>query len=61
MVSKEDFLAYEDVRLSGITNMFDTRMVQELSGLDRETILDIMNNYGEYRKKYLAKKSETEE
>lgn len=52
-VSEQEFLAYEDVRLSGVTNMFDVRVVSELSGLDRETILDIMKNYNEYAKQYL--------
>jgi len=58
MVSKEDFLAYEDVRLSGVTNMFDIKVVQELSGLDKTTILDIMKNYAKYKKMYLDEPEE---
>ncbi|GHU07450.1 hypothetical protein FACS189431_2040 [Alphaproteobacteria bacterium] len=58
MVSKEDFLAYENVRVRGVTNMFAINVVQELSGLERETILNIMDNYSEYRKKYLDKLNE---
>jgi hypothetical protein len=58
MVDKKDFLAYEDVRVSGVTNMFDVKTVQQLSGLDRETILDIMDNYGVYKEKYFTDESE---
>jgi hypothetical protein len=52
-VTKEQFLAYEDVRLSGATNMFDIRQVQVLSGLDRAVILSIMKHYTQLAKKYL--------
>ncbi len=49
-VTKEDFMAYEDVRLSGVTNMFDVRAVEAYSGLPREVILDIMEHYSQYKK-----------
>ena len=32
-ITKEQFEAYVDVQESGITNMFDVKMVQSLSGL----------------------------
>ena len=51
-ISKEDFEAYEEVRESGATNMFDVRTVSSLSGLKRETIFSIMNNYDELSNKY---------
>lgn len=51
-VTKREFEAYEDVRISGITNMFDVRAVEAYSGLPRETILAIMEHYSLY-KKYL--------
>jgi hypothetical protein len=51
-ITKEEFQAYEDVRVSGETNMFDTRMVEFLSGLDRDTIKDIMKNYSSLKEKY---------
>ena len=51
-VTKREFEAYEDVRMSGITNMFDVRAVEAYSGLPRETILAIMEHYSLY-KKYL--------
>jgi hypothetical protein len=51
-ITKEQFDAYEQVRRSGVTNMFDTRMVAELSGLEKETILEIMQNYGTLKEQY---------
>ena len=52
-ISKEYFEAYEAVRTSGVTNMFDTKTVSMLSGLDRETILSIMKEYSSLKKIYL--------
>ena len=51
-VTEEEFEAYEDVRESGITNMFDVKMVQSLSGLEKEQIMTIMQHYGELKDKY---------
>ena len=45
MITKEEFKRYEDVRLSGKTNMWDVSTVQKLSGLNRDTIRDIMKDY----------------
>lgn len=47
LITKDDFSKYEAVRRSGLTNMFDVKMVSELSGLGREMILGIMSNYQE--------------
>jgi len=44
-ISKADFEEYEEVRSSGETNMFDVRYVCELSGLEREQVIAIMDNY----------------
>jgi len=52
MITKDQFSAYINVQMSGVTNMFDVRTVSELSGLSREQILEIMKNYGELEKKY---------
>jgi len=52
-ITKGQFLAYEDVRQSGITNMLDVRAVTGLSGLTKEEILKIIKNYGSLSKKYL--------
>ena len=46
-ITKEEFQAYEKVRLSGVTNMFDTRRVERLSGLDKSQMLKIMADYSE--------------
>lgn len=54
-ITKEQFLAYENVRQSGVTNMFNVKVVNEMSGLDKETIFEIMKKYGELAKKYLKK------
>lgn len=51
-VTADDFQAYEQVRQSGATNMWDIRNVEELSGLDRNKIKDIMKNYGKYKNQF---------
>lgn len=61
MVTREEFSAYEYVRESGLTNMFAVNVVMDLSGLKRETILDIMENYGEYRDKYISNEEPEEQ
>jgi hypothetical protein len=52
MITQEQFESYEDVRQSGVTNMFDVRFVSELTGLDREQIIEIMHGYTELKSKY---------
>ena len=51
-ITQEQFEAYEDVRESGVTNMFDVRTVGQLSGLEKEEIMTIMKSYGELMEKY---------
>ena len=51
-ITKEQFEAYVDVQMSGVTNMFDVRTVSQLSGLEKEQILTIMTSYGELKDKY---------
>ena len=51
-ITKADFEAYERVRESGLTNMFHTTNVSELSGLDKETIRAIMTRYDSLCKKW---------
>lgn len=51
-ISEVDFNAYRSVQFSGVTNMMDVKMVQELSGLTRTAIMDIMANYGDLEKEY---------
>ena len=51
-ITQEQFEAYVDVQMSGVTNMFDVRTVSALTGLDRNEIMTIMSNYRELDKKY---------
>jgi hypothetical protein len=34
--------------MSGVTNMFDVRTVESISGLSKAKIFDIMKNYEQY-------------
>ena len=52
MNEKEKFEAYEKVRESGVTNMFMVNTVCELSGLEREDVAFVMDNYDMLMKKY---------
>lgn len=51
-ITEEQFKAYESVRRSGATNMFDVRVVSNMSGLARGTILLIMKNYEALKEKF---------
>ena len=51
-ITQEEFEAYEDVRESGVTNMFNTSVVSDYSGLSRDKIVSIMQNYSALRDKY---------
>ena len=51
-ITQEQFEAYIDVQESGITNMFDVKTVSQLSGLEKEEIMTIMQSYGELKEKY---------
>ena len=52
-ITKENFEAYIDVQMSGVTNMFDVKTVGQLSGLEKEQIMTIMQHYGELKDKYV--------
>ena len=50
-ITKEEFEEYEEIRLSGVTNMFDIRTIVSLSdNLTREKCLEIMKNYSKLKK-----------
>ena len=51
-ITQEDFQAYEDVRESGVTNMFNTAVVSDYSGLSRDKIVSIMQNYSALKDRY---------
>ena len=48
-VTEHDFKAFEAVKESGVTNMFDVVTVSRLSGLDRKTIIRIMETYRDFK------------
>lgn len=52
-ITKEKFWDYEDVRRSGVTNMFHITYVSELSGLTKDEIREIQKNYAKYKKEYM--------
>ena len=56
-IIKTQFESYVAVQESGATNMFDIAMVEQLSGLEREDIMDIMENYDKYREQFKPKKT----
>ena len=60
-ITKEKYEGYEAARESGATNMFDVKRVAQLSGLKREEIIAIMNNYELLKKKYKDEEIEKEE
>ena len=51
-ITKEQFEAYVNVQMSGVTNMWNVKLVSELSGLEEEEIMTIMRSYGELKNKY---------
>lgn len=55
MITKKEFLAYEGVRTSGVTNMHAITLVSQLSGLEKEKIHEIMGTYSKLAEKYLKK------
>jgi hypothetical protein len=57
-ITKEEFWAYEDVRRSGATNMYDVVAVSRLSGLPRRRVLAIMKNYSALEAKYIQGKED---
>ena len=51
-ITEEMFAAYEAVRASGITNMFDLAVVCDHSGLSHEEALTIMKQYRALTEQY---------
>ena len=51
-ITAYEFAQYETCRASGVTNMFDITNVMGITGLDKQTIMDIMSNYDYLRAKY---------
>jgi len=42
-ISKSEMQAYEDCRASGVTNMFNVKRVEQLTGLSKEKLFYIMD------------------
>lgn len=56
MVTKADFLSYEEARQSGEYNMvMDAHQVMHDYGIDKETYWNIIKNYSKYYKMYINK------
>lgn len=56
MITKEEFLAYENVRAKGRWNMFtEARLAAADAGLSFQKYTEILFNYSDLAKKYLAK------
>lgn len=53
-ITKNEFIRYEQVRKSGITNMFDIQTVMSFTWLSKEKVLFIMKNYKELYEKFIA-------
>ena len=53
-ISEEQFNAFEEVRKSGMTNMFDVPAVIELADgmLKKQEVLTIINNYTDLKSKF---------
>ena len=51
-ITQEEFQSYENVRESGVTNMYMVSVVEDLSGLEKDTIFEIMRHYSELNTKY---------
>ena len=51
-ITQDDFNAYEDVRKSGVTNMFNVSVVSDYSGLNRAKIIAIISNYKALYERY---------
>ena len=51
-ITQDEFNAYEDVRESGVTNMFNVSVVSDYSGLSRDKIITIMKNYTDLNDRY---------
>jgi hypothetical protein len=51
-ITREDFAAYARIQRSGVTNMLDIKVVSKLSGLSKEKILRIQENYREVSRRF---------
>jgi len=53
-MDKEKFMRYESLRQLGVINMLDVNNGTALTGLSKEDYIDIIKNYGQYHKQFMA-------
>ena len=51
-ITQDEFDAYVEVQMSGVTNMFNVSVVSDYSGLSRDKIITIMKNYNTLAQTY---------
>ena len=51
-ITKEAFEAYEEVRISGVTNMWDTALVCDLADISKDMCHAVMRDYEKLMAKY---------
>ena len=51
-ITKEKIQIYEDIRQSGVTNMYQVKNVMQLSGLSFDECVELMKNYDNYVEKF---------
>ena len=51
-ITQDEFDAYVEVQMSGVTNMFNVSVVSDYSGLSRDKIITIMQNYTDLNDRY---------
>ena len=51
-ITKGEWLNYLHCQNSGVTNMFDIKVVSEITNMNKDTIIEIMKNYAKYREMY---------
>lgn len=55
MITKDEFMSYYNVQMSGRYNMImEASMVMAETGLSKEKYFEIINNYSKYRKEFIG-------
>jgi hypothetical protein len=52
MITQDEFRNFENLRKSGVTNMYAVETVSLLSGLTKKQIIEIIETYDDLVKKY---------
>lgn len=56
IITKDQFDKYEACRASGVTNMYDTTTIEQITKLKRDQIFYIRNNYTALNNQYGTRK-----